>query len=181
MVGVSEILMGVLGIPRAAIAPVLISILSTSVCTFFFGWMFSNYLTEEIVQKEPSTLHFVGKAYQGEDVKMVLCVRGDLKMKQGKVASQVGHAAVGLYKRMSRAHIGVLGAWEQCGQPKVALRIEDELELKRLRNEARARGLATFVVEDAGMIQAENGCKTVLAMLGPNSAVDEVTGDLKLY
>ena len=34
------------------------------------------------------------------DVKMVLCVRTDLKMTKGKIAAQCGHASLGMYMKL---------------------------------------------------------------------------------
>jgi PTH2 family peptidyl-tRNA hydrolase len=57
--------------------------------------------------------------------KMVMVVRVDLKMGQGKIASQCAHAAVGAYKAaLARAPRDV-ARWENCGQPKVAVKAND--------------------------------------------------------
>ncbi|KAI7757491.1 hypothetical protein M8C21_001476 [Ambrosia artemisiifolia] len=90
-----------------------------------------------------------------EDFKMVLVVRQDLKMGQGKVASQCAHAATGLYAKL--------------------------MQRNKLMEAAEGFGLPTYVVADAGRTQVSAGSKTVLA-IGPGykSVVDSVTGKQRL-
>ncbi len=61
--------------------------------------------------------------------KMSLVVRMDLKMGRGKIAAQCAHAAVGAYKAAAASKPKVAQAWEECGQPKVALKAADLQEL----------------------------------------------------
>ncbi|XVE97583.1 hypothetical protein REPUB_Repub03eG0031800 [Reevesia pubescens] len=90
-----------------------------------------------------------------QDLKMVLVVRQDLKMKSGKIASQCAHAATGMYAEL--------------------------MQRNKLREAAENIGLPTFVVADAGRTQVSAGSKTVLAVgPGPKVAVDSVTGKLNL-
>ena len=62
---------------------------------------------------------FVGKYYGEHEIKMVLCVRQDLKMKPGKVAAQCSHATLGLYQKLERKNYGLVRRWQENGQPKV--------------------------------------------------------------
>ncbi|KAM3405438.1 hypothetical protein ACQJBY_008115 [Aegilops geniculata] len=91
----------------------------------------------------------------GEELKMVLVVRQDLKMGAGKIASQCAHAATGLYA--------------------------DLLARNRIKETAEHRGIPTFVVADAGRTQVVAGSKTVLAVgPGRKADIDSVTGKLRL-
>ena len=119
-----------------------------------------------------------GKA--GSDVKMVLCVRTDLKMQKGKIAAQCGHATLGMYKKAVENDAPLVDRWEERGQAKVALKVAGEDELKELKRAARAIGLLTHVVVDAGRTQIAPNSRTVLAILGEVELVNSVTGDLSL-
>ncbi|EFN58132.1 hypothetical protein CHLNCDRAFT_14837, partial [Chlorella variabilis] len=116
------------------------------------------------------------------ELKMVLVVNDELKMGKGKIGAQCAHAAVGAVERLhERRQTAALHQWEACGQPKVCLRGASTLELRQLQAEAAARGLPTFIVQDAGRTQVAPGSRTVLAIgPAPKSAVNQVTGHLKL-
>ncbi|XP_042492444.1 peptidyl-tRNA hydrolase 2, mitochondrial [Macadamia integrifolia] len=116
-----------------------------------------------------------------EELKMVLVVRQDLKMRQGKIASQCAHAATGLYAELMQSQRFLLRQWEQCGQPKIVVTCKNQQEMNRLKETAASIGLPTFVVADAGRTQVLAGSKTVLA-IGPGrkTLVDSVTGKLNL-
>ncbi|KAL4334368.1 hypothetical protein GQ457_07G044750 [Hibiscus cannabinus] len=116
-----------------------------------------------------------------QELKMVLVVRQDLKMKSGKIASQCAHAATGMYAELMHSDRSLLRQWEDCGQPKVVVTCRNQQEMIKLREAAENIGLPTFVVADAGRTQVLAGSKTVLAIgPGPKAAVDSVTGKLNL-
>ncbi|KAK8513617.1 hypothetical protein V6N13_002350 [Hibiscus sabdariffa] len=116
-----------------------------------------------------------------QELKMVLVVRQDLKMKSGKIASQCAHAATGMYAELMHSDRSLLRQWEDCGQPKVVVTCRNQQEMNKLREAAENIGLPTFVVADAGRTQISAGSKTVLAIgPGPKAAVDSVTGKLNL-
>ncbi|XVE71016.1 hypothetical protein DITRI_Ditri10aG0116100 [Diplodiscus trichospermus] len=116
-----------------------------------------------------------------QDLKMVLVVRQDLKMKPGKIASQCAHAATGMYADLMQSDRSLLRQWEDCGQPKIVVTCRNQQEMNKLREAAENIGLPTFVVADAGRTQVSAGSKTVLAVgPGPKVAVDSVTGKLNL-
>ncbi|KAK7352891.1 hypothetical protein VNO80_18322 [Phaseolus coccineus] len=115
------------------------------------------------------------------ELKMVLVVRQDLKMKSGKIASQCAHAATGMYAELMQSNRSLLRQWEQCGQPKIVVTCRNQQEMNKLKETAESIGLPTFVVADAGRTQVLAGSKTVLAVgPGPKSSVDAVTGRLPL-
>lgn len=117
----------------------------------------------------------------GDEHKLVLCVRTDLKMQKGKIAAQVGHATLGAYKAAARAYPRSLRVWEHHAQPKIALQIRSHAEARQLAAAAKKKGLVTYMVHDAGRTQIAAGSMTVLAIgPGPASVVNSVTGNLKL-
>lgn len=116
-----------------------------------------------------------------QELKMVLVVRQDLKMKSGKIASQCAHAATGMYAELTRSNRSLLRQWEQCGQPKIVVTCKNQQEMNKLNEAAESIGLPTFVVSDAGRTQVSAGSKTVLAVgPGPKAILDSVTGRLAL-
>jgi peptidyl-tRNA hydrolase, PTH2 family len=117
----------------------------------------------------------------GDEHKLVLCVRTDLKMQKGKIAAQVGHATLGAYKAAARAHPNAVRVWERHAQPKIAVQIRSHAEARELDAAARRKGLVTYMVHDAGRTQIAAGSMTVIAIgPGPASVVNSVTGHLKL-
>jgi PTH2 family peptidyl-tRNA hydrolase len=113
--------------------------------------------------------------------KMVLVVRGELRLSPGKTAAQVAHAAVMLVREAERRRRSELEAWEAEGQKKIALVVPTLAELEELERRARAAGILTAFVEDAGLTEVPPGTRTVLG-LGPAKAaeVDRLTGTLAL-
>lgn len=113
-----------------------------------------------------------------DNVKQVLIVRTDLKMGKGKIAAQCCHGAIGAYKKSSKDKIR---KWENDAYGKVVLKVKTLDELTELKKLADKKGIANYLVVDAGRTQIPTSSVTVLA-LGPDEdeIIDEVTGDLKL-
>jgi peptidyl-tRNA hydrolase, PTH2 family len=97
---------------------------------------------------------------------MILLVNMELTMGKGKIAAQVGHAAVGCYKRAQRQCPGGLAAWERTGCAKIALKCPTQDELEQVAILALERDIPLYLVEDAGRTQIAAGSRTVLG-LGP--------------
>lgn len=112
---------------------------------------------------------------------MVLVVRGELRLTAGKVAVQVAHAAVMLVEAGRKRNADALAAWFAQGQRKIAVVVPTIDDLEQLQRLARAKGLMTEVVEDAGLTEVPPGTKTVLG-IGPARAeeIDAITGSLPL-
>lgn len=95
--------------------------------------------------------------------------------------AQCAHAAVGIVERLAPTKPVLLAQWEGGGQAKICLSARDDVELRSLAAAAGRAGLATYLVHDAGRTQIPAGSRTVLAVgPAPRSAVDKVTGHLKL-
>lgn len=115
--------------------------------------------------------------------KMVFVVNGELNMKVGKVAGQVGHGAVGLYRQLleDQQQFGdMLLFWNQFGETKIVLKGKNASHLCELKSKADALGLPTFCVHDAGRTEVTPGSLTVLAIMGQNDVINKVTGSLSL-
>lgn len=112
---------------------------------------------------------------------MVLVVRGELRLTAGKAAVQVAHAAVMLYQQAVQRDARDLKLWLQGGQKKIAVVAPDLATLLELQRRAKAAGLSTVLVEDAGFTEVAPGTKTVLG-IGPAREidVDPITHDLPL-
>lgn len=112
---------------------------------------------------------------------MVLVVRGELRLTAGKAAVQVAHAAVMLYEEAVRRKSSSLTSWLDTGQRKIALVAPTLDDLEALAREARARGIPTVFVQDAGLTEVAPGTKTVLGLgPAPEGEIDRVTGALAL-
>tara|TARA_B100000767_G_scaffold263396_1_gene277111 strand:+ start:1437 stop:1853 length:417 start_codon:yes stop_codon:yes gene_type:complete len=116
-----------------------------------------------------------------EPCKMVCIVNQSLKMGKGKIAAQVGHGAVMATMKAGMEKPINLEQWFTTGQKKVCLKGRDAEHLLELEQQAKAAGILTTLVHDAGHTQIPSGSLTVLA-LGPDieATLEEITGELKL-
>ncbi|HUR69021.1 MAG TPA: peptidyl-tRNA hydrolase Pth2 [Candidatus Thermoplasmatota archaeon] len=114
--------------------------------------------------------------------KMVIVARKDLKLSAGKLAAQVGHAAVDCALKAKRHQPDAFEAWYNEGQKKVVVKADDERSLFDIKLAAEKAGLTTSLIADAGHTELAPGTITVLGV-GPGRAmdVDKVTGQLPLY
>lgn len=113
--------------------------------------------------------------------KMVFVVNTELHMGVGKIAAQVGHATLGLYKQAKSENLtSDLTVWETNGATKIVLSGGSTSNLLDIQEEAKAANLAHYIVHDAGKTQVLPGAITVLAVFGHSSIVDRITGSLKL-
>jgi PTH2 family peptidyl-tRNA hydrolase len=114
--------------------------------------------------------------------KLVVVARKDLKLSAGKLAAQVGHAAVDCAMKAKRHQPAVFDAWYGEGQKKVVVKAEGERALFDLKLAAERMGLTTALIADAGHTELPAGTITVLGV-GParDIDVDKVTGHLPLY
>lgn len=114
-------------------------------------------------------------------VKMVFVVNNELHMGVGKIAAQVGHATLGLYKQAKSENLtNDLTLWETNGATKIVLIGGNTRNLLDMQQEANTVNLANYVVHDAGKTQVLPGAITVLGIFGHSSIVDRITGSLKL-
>lgn len=117
----------------------------------------------------------------GPEYKMVMVLRGELRLTAGKAAVQAAHAAVMLALEAQKRAPEAFRAWSDTGQKKIALVATTLEELETLARKARGLGIPWVLVEDAGFTEVPPGTKTCLG-LGPAPApsIDGVTGALPL-
>jgi PTH2 family peptidyl-tRNA hydrolase len=114
-------------------------------------------------------------------MKQAIVVRTDLKMGKGKIAAQVAHASLSAAEAARERRAAWYGGWKEGGQAKVVLRAESEEELDELYRKARSAGLPASLIEDRGLTQVEPGSVTCVGIgPGPDGAIDEITGKLRL-
>jgi PTH2 family peptidyl-tRNA hydrolase len=110
--------------------------------------------------------------------KQCIIVRSDLKMSCGKTCAQVAHAAIIAYEHADAA---TRRRWFQEGQKKVVLKVPGERDLLELKSLAEHSGVATGLVQDAGLTEIPPGTVTALG-LGPAKSedLDRITSSLSL-
>ncbi len=124
------------------------------------------------------------------NVKQVLVIRKDLKMRRGKEIAQGAHAAMAWMSHLIRANRGLLSnlttaqqVWILSGFTKVCVRVDSEEQLQDVARRAREAGLTVHVITDAGKTEFD-GVPTVTCLaIGPDESekIDPITGDLQLY
>lgn len=114
--------------------------------------------------------------------KMVLVVNTSLNMGIGKLAAQVAHASLGLYRILKDyPHMeSAVDSWVYEGEKKVVLKGNDHLQLQELQKKAESTNLHSYLVQDAGRTQIPPNSITVLALFGEEKSVNLITGQLHL-
>ncbi len=116
------------------------------------------------------------------EYKLVVAVRQDLDMSKGKMAVQVAHASVISALNCKAKNVKWFKNWYDEGQKKVVVKAEDVDALQDLQNEAEKLNIATAMIDDAGLTELPPGTTTCLGLgPAPNSVIDQVTGNLKLW
>lgn len=158
--------MGLIGLLESP-APLPIAMAGLAGLAVFLAW--------RLIRKR------VEAAARGGRYKAVLLVRSDLGMEKGKVLSQGLHAAYELARRKPK-HPEIVRGWERAGAKKVVLKVGSEEEMEKRASGLRRKGIEVVEIRDAGRTQVAPGSWTV-SMAGPadEAAIDEVTGDLRLY
>lgn len=129
--------------------------------------------------------------FDEEDIpefKMVFVVNMSLEMGPGKVAAQVGHAALGVQRVLSskakngkyKVSLTDIGLWQDFGENMVVVKGESTQHLKDLHLMAEDLELPSFLVKDAGITQVPSGAVTVFGVFGEDEDVNKITGRLKL-
>eukprot|EP01138_Halocafeteria_seosinensis_P005068 gb/GECG01005181.1/.p1 GENE.gb/GECG01005181.1/~~gb/GECG01005181.1/.p1 ORF type:complete len:123 (+),score=10.64 gb/GECG01005181.1/:1-369(+) len=117
-----------------------------------------------------------------QEMKLVLAVRTDLKMKPGKIASQCAHAAVTSYKHgIKKMDSKVMRAWENQGQPKIVIKVPNVEEFATIRQQCHLHSVPVITIRDAGRTQINSGDETVIAVGPANSdTINKITGKYPL-
>ena len=161
--------------------------------SFIFGRYLNNILNlikgkRNRIKKKKEAIEFNNKKYNfkgSDDLKMVFLVRQDLKMKAGKIAAQVAHAAIGLYDDIIFGNNiyqkEALDFWVNYGQKKIVLRVPNLETMLNAFKQCKKDNISTCLITDAGLTQVEPFTKTVLG-IGPDTSekINKITGTFKL-
>lgn len=132
-----------------------------------------------------------------DEVKQIIIIRKDLKMRRGKECAQAAHAAmIFLLDAFQEASFKGYSApmdrvkftepevrWIYGAITKICLKVDSEEELLAIHEKALAAGLKSHVITDKGLTEFKGvETKTCLA-IGPDfsSKIDPITSDLQLY
>ena len=102
-------------------------------------------------------------------------------MGKGKIAAQVGHAAVKATLKSGEVRPELLDAWLSTGQKKICVKADNPRHIEEIEEQAKRLNVLSSKIHDAGHTQIPSGSLTVLA-LGPDEdeKLDTLTGELKL-
>lgn len=141
------------------------------------------------------------------DIKQVIVIRKDLKMRRGKEVAQGAHASIAFLTRRIQAvddgaripeqatRYGDFSVWDLLGLTiaqriwikgifaKVCLQVPSEEELLAIHERAKAAGLESHLITDSGLTEFDGVPTHTCLAIGPDYAekIDAVTGELKLY
>lgn len=131
------------------------------------------------------------------NVKQVIIIRKDLKMRRGKECSQTAHASMAFMSNILRESIKnqsvpvinyVISEWVNGIFTKIVLQAENEETLLEIDKVAKEAGILSNLITDCGLTEF-GGVPTITALaLGPDESekIDLITGNngkfsLKLY
>ena len=113
--------------------------------------------------------------------KQVIAVRTDIKMSKGKLAAQVGHAAVSAADQTRKNRPEWWKEWIKEGQCKVVVKVKSEEELRKLELQAKEIGLPTALICDRGLTELSPGTITCLGIgPAPSEQIGKITRKLPL-
>ena len=112
--------------------------------------------------------------------KLVILVRNDLNMSNGKIVAQTAHATV---DATIKSYTGTrhFWKWKNSGETIVALKVQSKTQLLTLIKKAKKNDIKSGCVIDYGLTEVEPDTITV-GFIGPDlsSNIDKITGNLKL-
>lgn len=114
------------------------------------------------------------------ELKQMIVMRKDLNMRKGKMVAQGAHASMkALLENMEHPNIK---QWLAGPFAKIAVTVDSEEELFAVMNKAKAAGLITTLITDAGRTEFNGVPTNTCIAVGPASNEDlaPITGHLKL-
>jgi PTH2 family peptidyl-tRNA hydrolase len=132
---------------------------------------------------------------QPPDIKQVIVIRKDLKMRRGKEIAQGAHAAMAWLTNRLRQSVPEANGeqritlneaertWVSGRFKKVCVQVDSEDELRRVYEEGRRLGALSELITDRGLTEFGGVPTVTCCAIGPAPAelVDRVTGHLRLY
>lgn len=118
-----------------------------------------------------------------KEVKQVIIIRKDLKMRRGKEITQGSHASGNYVQQLylSGKKDPIVDEWLSQGQKKITMVVNSEKELFEVYQAAIKTGLNACIITDAGHTDAGSGkgvqTKTAIS-IGPDYVenIDKITG-----
>ena len=137
------------------------------------------------VQLSPDYSRLSDSGLSNKDMKMTVCVRKDIGMSSGKIASQVAHACLQLATNLDSnpSRKAKVKEWQEDSHEKIVVLECNSLEdMSVIQDKASEMGVPTAAIADAGRTEIIPGTVTCIAV-GPSNEkiIDKITGQLKLY
>ena len=128
----------------------------------------------------------VVSVYRRSPIKQIIVYRRDLKMRKGKIAAQVAHAAMRVFFQRGAASgttlqiplTPAMSLWVQGRFTKVVLSVESEADLLTIHQTALERGIPTALITDSGRTEFGGVPTRTTVAIGPAPAtlLDPITG-----
>lgn len=128
------------------------------------------------------------------DIKQLIVMRKDLKMRRGKEIAQASHATMKfLVDRLQKqAFSGICfniniseteQQWLNTTFKKVCVRVNSEHELLSIHQHALENGLVSSLIQDSGKTEFGGKPTYTCCAIGPDISdkIDQITGHLELY
>ncbi|QGJ70664.1 Aminoacyl-tRNA hydrolase [Planctomycetales bacterium 10988] len=131
-----------------------------------------------------------GPASERSQIKQVIVMRYDLKMRRGKQIAQGAHASMAFLSRRLTTNGKI--AWADCTEverlwfsgkfAKICCRVNSEEELLAIYEQAREAGLAVHLITDSGKTEFHGVPTRTCLAIGPDVSekIDAITGSLQL-
>ncbi len=137
-----------------------------------------------------------------DDIKQVIVIRKDLKMRRGKEIAQGAHAAMAFlttrrHDTGTPRHLGPKGhpnvlngafsdeewSWMANGFRKMCVTVGSFEELMAVHQAARDSGVESHLIIDSGATEFHGEPTATAVAVGPDQdrRIDPITGELKLY
>jgi len=125
------------------------------------------------------------------DIKQVIVVRRDLKMRKGKIGAQCAHAAMKFLidndesKQSDQLFVKLSiqeATWVRDLFTKIVVGVDSEDELQDLIFKAKLANIEVHPIIDSGITEFHNVATLTCAAFGPaeSDEIDRITGNLKL-
>ena len=143
-------------------------------------------------EKASNRLQALSAAFDNtKDVKQVIVIRKDLKMRRGKEIAQGAHASCAwLADKIRHAYstdiVGLSTAqllWLHGGFKKVTVQVNSEEDLISIKQRCQAKHILCHLITDSGLTEFGGVPTNTALAVGPEFShlMDPVTGDLELY
>ena len=127
---------------------------------------------------------------QVPNIKQVIVMRHDLKMRRGKQIAQGAHASMSFLTRRLQSQSSIFmddftpneKTWIMGSFAKVCVRCNSEEELMAIHDKAIEMGIEVHLITDSGRTEFRGQPTRTCIAIGPDEAstIDQVTGQLEL-